>query len=139
MYEFPKNEKLCSKIEISELFNNSKGFLNYPFSIRYRLIKNTSNPIVKVLITSPKKYNKTAIRRNRIKRLIRESYRLNKEEILNYSRVNKLELHIFISYIDKELPNYKFVSNTINIILDRIINDLKLKSINRDIIIEKLN
>ncbi len=124
MNQFPKKEKLCSQKEISSLFYEGKRFLVYPFSVSYRLIPNSINPIIKVLIISGKKYHKRAVARNRIKRLIREAYRLNKTEISNFCAENKYELHISISYIDKKTPDYKTVNSNINIILDRLITNL---------------
>lgn len=124
MNQFPKKEKLCSQKEISSLFSEGKRFLVYPFSVSYRLIPNSINPIIKVLIISGKKYHKRAVARNRIKRLIREAYRVNKTEISNFCAENKHELHISISYIDKKTPDYKTVNSNINIILDRLITNL---------------
>ncbi|MDY0054492.1 MAG: ribonuclease P protein component [Bacteroidales bacterium] len=124
MNQFPKKEKLCSQKEISSLFSEGKRFLVYPFSVSYRLIPYSINPIIKVLIISGKKYHKRAVARNRIKRLIREAYRLNKTEISNFCAENKYELHISISYIDKKTPDFKTVNSNINIILDRLITNL---------------
>lgn len=121
MYKFLKKERLCSVIEIKEIFVSGKSFLNYPFSVRYKIKVNSICPKVQVVIISPKRYQKLSVNRNRAKRLIRESYRLNKAEIIKFAKENNTDISISISLVSQNIPDYKSVSTTMQKILSSII------------------
>src|SRR5690606_34395065 len=79
---FSKAERLCSKKLITQLFSKGSAFNLYP--LRFVILKaeapGTGFP--QVLISVSKKYFKRAHDRNRLKRQIREAYRLNKTKLL---------------------------------------------------------
>lgn len=125
MYKFTKQERLCSIIEIKQLFVTGENFLNYPFSIRYKIERESNFPKVQVVIISPKRYQKFAINRNRVKRLLRESYRLNKEEIIRFARENNLEIKIAISFVSQNILDHKSVDSAIKRVLSNIIKKTK--------------
>ena len=82
-FSFPKREKLKSKKSIELLFQEGKSLSKYPLKLIY-LKKEFSDELrFQVGFTAPKKKYKTAVQRNRIKRLLRETYRLNKHIIFN--------------------------------------------------------
>lgn len=122
MYKFKKQERLCSVIEIRKLFVCGENFLNYPFSVRYKIEEKSIFPQVQVVIVSPKRYQKLSVNRNRAKRLIRESYRLNKEEITKFAEENNIGIKISISLVSQNIPDYKTVNTKIQKILSNIIH-----------------
>lgn len=88
-----KSERLSRKKHIRELFINGSSFFLYPFKVIY--LPHSENGIqTQWLISVPKKLHKTAVSRNKIKRRVREAYRLNKHQ-LNPHSANSL----FIAYI----------------------------------------
>lgn len=122
MAKFTKQERLCSKVEIDELFSTGKSFLVYPFSVRYSIKENSDNPQVKILVSAPKKYNKLSVNRNRVKRIIRESYRKNKEIIISLAVERNLDISFFISLIIKDIPSFELADSKIQKILSKIID-----------------
>jgi ribonuclease P protein component len=109
MYTLKKEERLCNKKLIDELFHNGSSFLCYPFKASW-LVANATQPFpAQVLFAVSKKRFKRAVDRNRIKRISREAYRLNKQTHL-YDRLKGSEKQIVLSlaYIGKELPEYDF-------------------------------
>lgn len=74
---YPKQEKLKNKTDISLLFEQGKWFSYKELSIISLKKENLENPRVGVSVS--KRFFKKAVDRNRIKRLLREVYRLNKE------------------------------------------------------------
>jgi ribonuclease P protein component len=80
---FPKSEKLVSKKAIDLLFKEGNHYFKFPFKVIYDTAATSSTLIhsPKILISVSKKYFKHAHDRNRLKRLIREAYRLQKPAI----------------------------------------------------------
>ena len=82
-YTFPKEEHLCRKKLIDELFSKQgSSFGVYPLRIIWVRSATPSAAPPQVLISVSKRTFKRAVDRNRLKRLIREAYRLNKYRLL---------------------------------------------------------
>ncbi|MBO2032999.1 ribonuclease P protein component [Siccationidurans ginsengisoli] len=78
-YTFPKAEHLCSKKLIEQLFSRKNPSLGvYPLRLTWLAAPARTTAPPQVLITVPKRTFKRAVDRNRLKRLVREAYRLNK-------------------------------------------------------------
>jgi ribonuclease P protein component len=71
-----KQERLCSRKAMEELFaGNSRSVLAYPIRAVYQATEETG---IRMMVSVSKRYFKRAVKRNRIKRQLREAYRLNK-------------------------------------------------------------
>ena len=82
MYRFNKKERLCSSKLIEELSKNGRSFLVYPFKVIWLTTEFEDQVPAKILFAVAKKRHKKAVARNKIKRLLRESYRINKEKYI---------------------------------------------------------
>ena len=117
---FGKEQKLCSKKEIDSLFQKGKGFVEYPLKVIYNeTTESDSN--AKVLISVPKRRFRKAVSRNRIKRLIRESYRHSKNELIENWSVNGKYFALAFVYIGKDVPHYA----NLNAAMQAALNNLK--------------
>ena len=74
----PKSERLASKKIIDRLFTEGITFTGYPFVIKYLPLVAEEAKSHQVLFTASKRNFKKAVERNKIKRRMREAYRLNK-------------------------------------------------------------
>lgn len=111
-----KDEKLCAEKRIETLFSKGDSFIAYPLRIVYvthpeEVEKTTPN--VSILISVSKKRFKRAVKRNRVKRLIREAYRLNKGEFADFVAQTGQSLDIAFLYLKNELPTYPEIEKAI--------------------------
>ena len=77
-FSYPKKEKLKSQKRIEQLFSEGKSVNAYPLRMVYLKSDFNGNTTFKTGVTVSKRNFKKAVDRNRIKRLLREAYRLNK-------------------------------------------------------------
>jgi ribonuclease P protein component len=77
-FTYPKNERLKSKTTIGLLFSEGKSVSKYPLRLVYRQAEDHSEEKIKLGVSVSKKYFKKAVDRNYFKRVLRETYRLNK-------------------------------------------------------------
>jgi len=102
---FGKDEKLKSKKLIDILFQEGKSVKKYPLKLIYLPITNSEISNFKTGVSVPKKLVKTAVGRNRIKRLMREAFRKNKYLVTsNFTQPYAL-MFIYISRDEISLEN----------------------------------
>ncbi len=77
-FTYPKNEKLKSKTTIGLLFSEGKSVSKYPLRLVYRVGEANADEKIKIGVSVSKKYFKKSVDRNYFKRVLRETYRLNK-------------------------------------------------------------
>ncbi|MDP5198352.1 ribonuclease P protein component [Flavobacterium sp. DG2-3] len=82
-FTYPKNERLKSKTTIGLLFSEGKSVSKYPLRLVYRQAEANSEEQTKIGVSVSKKYFKKAVDRNYFKRVLRETYRLNKHLLLD--------------------------------------------------------
>lgn len=118
-YFFKKQDKLKSRKTIELLFSKGKSFSNFPFKVIW--LPENNEAVLQAGVGVSSKYFKKATDRNRIKRLIREAYRLQKKVLQDHLEEKNNKLSVFILYVGKELPEYGIIFEKIGIILKRLI------------------
>lgn len=94
--------------DIELLFSTTKSFKCFPLRVLFeRRYPKTTDTGVSILISVPKKKFKKAVQRNRVKRLIRETYRLNKKILLFSMQEQDYDLLIAFIYIGQEICCFK--------------------------------
>ena len=82
-FKYPKNEKLKSKITIGLLFTGGKSVSKYPLRLVYKSGTFSEGEKIKMGVSVSKKNFKRAVDRNYFKRILRETYRLNKHILID--------------------------------------------------------
>ena len=141
---FPKHSKLCGKERIAALYKSGNRFTSWPLRVTWQKIPNlspsTGEPegASQILIWAPKSLFKHAVDRNRLRRLMREAYRLN-QGILTSSSLERVKSSarsdcrwpsvelaggvsylIAFNYIDKEVRSYAVIEKAVIKALKRI-------------------
>jgi len=114
-----KSQRLKSRKQIDILFETGKKITVFPFRLLY-LAKPGVGDIKAGFTVSSKNFSR-AVDRNRIKRLSRESYRIQKKELEISIRENRSELSLFFIYTGREIISYEEISSTLKQVLDKLI------------------
>jgi ribonuclease P protein component len=118
-----KCERISAQKDIGYLFESSSSCAAHPLLVVYKERKEASGVPCSILVSVSKKRIKKAVNRNRIKRLIREAYRLHKNEWLDFLRSGNKEMLVAFIYIDTKLCPYDKLATS----LTKVLNELKTK------------
>ena len=115
-----KNERLKSRKLIEQLFSEGKKFVIHPYRVFY-ILEKKEQPQLQFGVGVSSRNFKKAVDRNRVKRLVKESYRLQKNQLQDKIKNEQCQLNIFVIYTAKELPDYTTTFETMTKVLDKLI------------------
>lgn len=120
-----KVERLNSKVIIGKMFEGgvSKSFSIFPLRIVYMPIAEREVS-ASILISVSKRRFKRAVKRNRVKRQIREAYRKNKHELQQLLDEKGLQLAVAFIYLSDELTSSPEIEEKMKLALMRIVEKL---------------
>lgn len=109
-----KLERLCSRKALDELFTSSTSIFHYPIRFVYQFVEKPENgaPAV-VLFSVPRKKFKLAVRRNLIRRRMKEAFRLNKGIVLNSLESKPIQLRMAFLYIATDTCDFFKIQDAI--------------------------
>ncbi len=127
LYTLRKAERLNSKILVGKMFEGgiSKSFSIFPIRIVYMPVEK-GEASASILISVSKRRFKRAVKRNRVKRQIREAYRKNKHLLLDQLQCCNQHLAIAFIYLSDEFVATSELEEKIRIALLRISEKLSL-------------
>ena len=123
MQTFSKDERLCSEALFSELLEKGTSFFVHPFRVVWLSSDHPGKHPVQLAVSVPKKKFKKAVDRNYVKRLMREAYRRNKQELYSALEENGLKGLLLLVYAANAQPAYPEVEAKIKLILQRLIRE----------------
>src|SRR5690554_956594 len=131
-FTFTKEERVTGDRRIETLFARGRSFMAYPFKVVF-LENECSFPVsfpISVLITVPKKRIRSAVKRNRMKRLIREAYRLNRHFFDRSLLRENVRLDIAFVYVKDDNADYLMVEKGVRKALLVLSHQLEKRSEN---------
>ena len=125
-FTYPKSEKLKSKITIDLLFSKGKSVSKYPLRLVFVEsdygIAEDSDQKLKMGVSVSKKYFKHAVDRNYFKRVLRETYRLNKHILIDH--LDKKYAFMFF-YQTKDRLSYAEINTKTIQLFEKFVSQLK--------------
>lgn len=121
---FGKSERLHSKKIIDEVFAQGKTLSVQPFLLKYMPMKFESGGAVQIAISVPKRKVPLAVKRNKLKRQIKEVYRLNKSNLLSKFNNTEEGLALFLIYQGGPQADYKTLEDKLKVLLQKLENKI---------------
>ena len=121
-----QNERLKSRKQIEFLFSQGQSFHSSPFKIYYSAVPVTDKrKQLQFAVGVGTRYFKHAVDRNRVKRLIREAYRLQKQELQQMIQEKELQLTMFFIFTGKAVPDFEIIKEKMKLALDKLISGIQ--------------
>ena len=128
-YTLDKSERLCSKKLIERLFGGgNKSFPAFPLRVVYMPLAPEENTAdASILISVPKKRFKHAVKRNQIKRQVREAYRHNKHILLDALKAQETPTSMILAFIwlDNKIHSTEEVAYKVKKLLMHIAEEMQ--------------
>jgi len=130
-FSFTKAERLCSRKAIERLFSEGRSFAKYPLRLVWLPLEvdpQATYP-VQVAMSVPRKKFKKAVNRNRIRRLMREAYRINKHRLYQELQLEEEQYAIMLIYTAVEELPLKQIEDSIQNIIRRFLHQRSEKPV----------
>lgn len=124
-FSYNKQEKLKSRKLLEQIFATGRSFSIAPIKVLYLLPDEKLDFPIKAGVGAGTRYFKKATDRNRVKRLLRESYRLNKAPLHQWSGRHGSQLAVFFLYTAKTLPDQQLIGEKMNTAIQRLVELLE--------------
>lgn len=119
-----KYEILRKENDIALLFAKGKGLKAYPFKVVFRVSRGTPLTTCRILVSVSKKRFHHAVNRNRVKRLVREAWRKNKQPLYDFCEANNISIDIALIYMATVIHSY----NEMMLKTNKLVNELIKKN-----------
>ena len=120
-FSFPKKERLCSRLQLEQLLTLKQSSFSYPLKCYFQLLSfGDENTVSKMAVSVPKKLEKTAVGRNKIKRWVREAYRLHKHLLYKKTSESGVVVNMLFVCVGKENLSYAVIEKAVVEIFQKI-------------------
>ena len=117
---FSKQQRLKSRKKLQQVFAGRKAVFAENIKVLY-LAEDADKGFVQCGVGLSGRYFKKAVDRNRVKRLLREAYRLQQHPLVQVAEKNNKQISVFILYTGKQLPQYDRLFESVGIALQKLI------------------
>ena len=132
-FTYQKKDKLKSRKQMQFLFSKGTAITIHPIRLLYTIEKEEagifSNGLLQAGVGAPSRQFRKAVQRNKVKRLLREGYRLEKPNFTNSISITNTRLNLFFLYVDAHVQTQQQIQATIKLLLQKLSDKLKLSAL----------
>jgi ribonuclease P protein component len=132
-FTYQKKDKLKSRKQMQFLFSKGTAINMHPIRLMYTIEKEEagifSNGLLQAGVGAPSRQFRKAVQRNKVKRLLREGYRLEKPNFTNSINLTNTRLNLFFLYVDANVQTQQEIQATIKLLLQKLADKLKLSAL----------
>lgn len=129
IFTYQKRDKLKSRKQTQFLFSNGSAITIHPIRLLYTyetdLKESLPSGLLQAGVGAPSRHFRKAVQRNKVKRLLREGYRLEKPNFINALHLNNAKLNLFFLYVDVNVQSQQQIQATIKLLLQKLADKLK--------------
>ena len=133
IFTYQKKDKLKSRKQMQFLFSKGTAITIHPIRLLYTIEKEEagifSNGLLQAGVGAPSRQFRKAVQRNKVKRLLREGYRLEKPNFTNSISITNTRLNLFFLYVDANVQTQQQIQATIKLLLQKLSDKLKLSAL----------
>lgn len=122
---FGKEYKLCRQKLIDLVFKSGKVVKQYPFVVHFLEVTEEMKAPFQITISAPKRNFRKAHDRNRIKRMMKETIRFNKEILENQISKGEKKMILFMVYTAKEEMPFTVLQKKNELLFENIIKQIE--------------
>ena len=128
-FTYQKKDKLKSRKQMQFLFSKGTAITMHPIRLLYTIEKGEAgifpNGLLQAGVGAPSRQFRKAVQRNKVKRLLREGYRLEKPDFMNAISLTNSRLNLFFLYVDANVQSQQQIQATIKLLLQKLADKLK--------------
>jgi ribonuclease P protein component len=128
-FTYQKKDKLKSRKQMQFLFSKGTAINMHPIRLLYTIEKEEAgiftNGLLQAGVGAPSRQFRKAVKRNKVKRLLREGYRLEKPNFTNSINLTNTRLNLFFLYVDANVQTQQEIQATIKLLLQKLADKLK--------------
>lgn len=128
-FTYQKKDKLKSRKQTQFLFSSGTAITMHPIRLIYTIEKEEPeiflNGVLQAGVGAPNRHFRKAVQRNKVKRLLREGYRLEKPDFMNAINLTNTRLNLFFLYVDANVQSQQQIQTTMKLLLLKLADKLK--------------
>ena len=128
LFSLNASERLKSRKLMERVFKTGTRWHKFPFRVSFLIENETGDSLIKFGCSAPIRNFKKAVDRNRVKRLMKEAFRLEKHLLVESLKDKNARLIVFVIFTAPGLPKFETIKTSMNELVLKLKDEIKVLS-----------